>query len=198
MSPCARSPICRTSISATSTLRSCRCVRDTLLDIGPDLVVVSGDLTQRARREEFEAARQLSRQPPVSTPRRARATTTFRSTMWWRGGCARSPDTRPSSARISSLSSPTGRSRSSASTRPGRSPSRTAASIRRQVMPNAASASPSVEDTGSVITRIVVAHHPVHSARGRAARTISSAGPRWGCRPSRRPASISSCPATCM
>lgn len=32
-------------------------LRGTLLDIAPDLLVVSGDLTQRARREEFEAAR---------------------------------------------------------------------------------------------------------------------------------------------
>lgn len=34
-------------------------VRQTLLEIGPDLLVVSGDLTQRARREEFEAARKF-------------------------------------------------------------------------------------------------------------------------------------------
>ncbi len=34
-------------------------LRRTLVDIGPDLLVVSGDLTQRARREEFEAARQF-------------------------------------------------------------------------------------------------------------------------------------------
>lgn len=32
-------------------------LRGTLLDIAPDLLVVSGDLTQRARRPEFEAAR---------------------------------------------------------------------------------------------------------------------------------------------
>ncbi len=31
-------------------------LRDALLDVGPDLVVVSGDLTQRARRDEFEQA----------------------------------------------------------------------------------------------------------------------------------------------
>lgn len=34
-------------------------LRRTLLDIGPDLLAVSGDLTQRARREEFEAARRF-------------------------------------------------------------------------------------------------------------------------------------------
>ncbi|HEX4766157.1 MAG TPA: metallophosphoesterase [Lichenihabitans sp.] len=34
-------------------------LRGTLLDVRPDLVVVSGDLTQRARREEFEHARQF-------------------------------------------------------------------------------------------------------------------------------------------
>ena len=34
-------------------------LRETLREVGPDLIVVSGDLTQRAHRDEFEQARQF-------------------------------------------------------------------------------------------------------------------------------------------
>ena len=122
----------------------------------PDVVVVSGDLTQRARRREFAAARRLPRRACRRPRSSCRAITTCRSMTCSRAGCGRwraidaisATDLEPFYAddEIAILGINTARSYA---IKDGR--------INRQQVARSCAR---LERCGEGVTRIVVIHHP--------------------------------------